>query len=214
MIESVLIAIGIWAGADYRRAIILGTSVAFPLPFLLLVAFRWWNARSGISTTSVEFCHSVASELRAGSTLRSAVGEAARSVDAGELCDAAISGAPFSELARQAQTTFTDIGPELGACIDRAGPLGAPTADLFDEIGSVALARVDASREVQSALAPARATLIVLFGVPLIALWLFVSRGDLSDYLATPAQRLVILLGLGMTGLAVLVGWGIWRRAL
>ncbi len=213
MFDVGLLAIGLWAGADVRRLTLLAAATYVPFVVLLLVALLWWRRRRAPALGAVHFCRSVASELRAGSSPRQAVSEAARVVGASAIAEAAESGASFASVAAAAATQFPAIGPELGACLERSAWSGAPAADLFEEVSGLALAQDEVAREVTTALGPARATLMILLAAPAFGLWWVTSHGQLGDYLSSPAQRLVVLAGLGLCAAGMVFGLAMVRRA-
>jgi hypothetical protein len=145
------------------------------------------------------FCDAVAGELRAGSTVRSALETAARTVDATRIADLSSAGASMDEIADAARVEFPEIGAELGALVSRAQRLGVTPAALFDELGSLGLAQVEVAHEVATATAPAKAASVVLLSVPIVALAIAVGKGDIESYLAQPAQRAAALIGLSLT---------------
>ena len=85
---------------------------------------------------------------------------------------------------------------ELEMTIKTAAIAGSQAADLFDEIGSVAIARSEISHEVRIASSSARATAIVFVAVPLIYFGIKAQSGTLYDLLAAPEQRVAGVAGL------------------
>jgi Flp pilus assembly protein TadB len=207
MIPALLLAVGLGLGARAGGLALAAGTVYFPLPMAGVLALLIWRARSEPSIRSAEFCDALAGELRSGDSLRNALGTAAQSVDAGRLVAVCRSGRPLGEVAGLTAEEFPDIGRELAALIGRAPSGGTPTAELFEEVGSVALAQSAVSHEVSAATASARATAAVLFGVLVIGVGRALGTGGLDYYLESPAQRSASLVGLllivGGSGIAV-----------
>ena len=213
MTETILVSIAVWCGLDFRRAGFLLGAVLFPIPSIGLIGVHWWRDRPRTSARSVMFCETVADELRAGGSMRMALANAADSVEVAALADLARSGAPLTEVAREAAGEFPDVGPELNACVARSTWLGSPTADLFDELAGLALAQVEVRHEVRAAMAPARATALLLVAGPATAIWFASSAGRLTDYVESPTQRMAVGGGLALVLVAIVVGGLMVRRA-
>jgi hypothetical protein len=208
-----LVASGLALGADWRRLALLVVALLLPVPSACVVAVHWWRARPGLSMRAARFCEAVSSELRAGASLRGGLEDGALSVEAWELARLCRTGASLGEIGREARAEFAEIGPELGALLDRADGIGGSPAALFDEIGGLALAEVEVAHEVSIASAPARATGAVLLIVPLLAVGWAVTRRDLEPYLRHPAQRAAVLLGLALVAAGLVSSILILRRA-
>lgn len=213
MLEALVVAAGLAWGADLRSLGLLAAAMAFPLPVAVVLLIIWHRARSGRHSPSVEFCEAVAGELRSGASPRAAIRAAAASVGAEELASEADSGTSFTDIARVAAVAFPDIGPELTSLIERISWAGAPSADLFDEIGSVALATAEVDREVRTATAPARATAAVLLVAPVGVVFYLGSAERIADYLSTGQQRLSAIAGLVLMILGLAIGALMMRRA-
>jgi hypothetical protein len=209
----VFIALALAGGVDWRRVALLALVVAAPFPMAGVVTALWWRARPALSMRATRFCEAVSGELRAGASLRASVEAAAASVEAIEISRYCRKGAPMSQIARLANSEFSEIGPELGTLLARADGLGVSPAALFDEIGALALAQVEVAHEVSIASAPARTTGAVLLLVPILAIgWAF-TRGRLDGLLRQPAQRAAILTGLALVCTGIILSVLILRRA-
>lgn len=207
-----LVAIGLAVGVDWRRLGVLLFAMALPVPAAFLVGFHWWRERPDTSMRAPRFCDAIATELRAGASIRSALETAARSVEAAELVGLLGHGAPMGDVARAAGAEFAEIGQELAAVLTRTHGMGVAPAALFDELGNLALAQVEVAHEVATASAPAKATAAVLLIGPIAAIVMTANR-SLDGYLAQPAQRAAALLGLGLTAAGVIAAAMILRRA-
>lgn len=213
MIAELLVGLGVLAGIDHRRTALLLSVLVAPMPVAGLIAVHAWRARPRVSTRAVVFCEAVAGELRSGASLRYALERAAASVGAPILEQMSHEGAPLSEIAVVAREEFREIGVELAALIERLSWLGSPAAGIFDELGVLALAQVEAAHEIATATAPARATAVVLLLIPLAAIGSVTINGRIGDYLATPAQRTSAVIGLSLIILGIGAAGSILGRA-
>ncbi len=194
MMELVALA----AGIDVRRVGLLAITLYLPVVVVGMAAISMWRARRDAEARSALFCEAVASELRAGSPLREALSAAGASVRGSY--SAADPGSSIDDIARALGDEFEDVGVELEMTIKTAARSGSRAADLFDEIGSVAIARSEVSHEVRVGSSPARATAIVFVSVPVIYLVIQARSGTLTGLLAAPEQRIA-----GVTGLLLFI---------
>lgn len=208
MIVAVTLAAALAAGVDPRRLALLAGAVYVPLVVAGLVALFVWKSRPEGDGHPALFCEGVASELRAGASLRSALTTAATSVGSRPLS----AGSPLAEVAAQVADEFPTIGEELRLTVINAGRAGSDPAALFDEIGSLALAQSEIRREIRMATAPGRATALVLVGAPLFYVGSRLGSGGLDRLLASSQQRFMAVLGLGLFLLGLLsASWIVWR---
>lgn len=199
MIEATALGIALIAGVDARRIIFLALALMVPIVVIAVALVAALGRRRASDTESIAFCEAVAGELRAGAHLADAV---ARSLAAG--------GHGSVDLAHM-ESVFPEIGVELRAVIQSAGS-GARVADLFDEIGSLAIAQSEIVRELRVATAPAKVTAAVFVGAPVVYLGLRFGSGSLPSLLASSGQRIAGFVGLVLFTLgAVLVGGLMWR---
>lgn len=212
MIATVALAVAFAMGVDLRRIALLAGVVHLPLAVAALVALHWLRARPQHEASPAIFCESVASELRAGATLRDALATAATSVGSSP----AWAGPPFSpsmaEVAARVSEEYPAIAEELRLTIIAASRSGSDAAALFDEIGTLAIAQTEVRQEVRVATAPGRATALVLLGAPLIYLITQLGSGELGRLLVSSEQRVVALIGLGLFSLGL--AWAclvLWR---
>jgi Flp pilus assembly protein TadB len=203
----VALAATLAAGVDPRRVALLAAAVYLPYVVVGLTILYAWKSRPEEDSRPSLFCEGVASELRAGASLRSALTNAATSVRTG----VRFPGSSMTEVASQVAEEFPAIGDELRLTITNAGRTGADTAALFDEIGSLALAQAEIRREVRTATAPGRATALVLVAAPVFYVGSRLSSGSFDRLFASSPQRYAGLMGLGLfaVGLCVvtLITW-------
>lgn len=212
MIELVLLAWAITASADLRRVGVLAAALYLPIITLALVALVAWISRRTTDSRPALFCEGVAAELRSGSPMRDAVAAAATSTGASVLAALPRSGASLAAVAHAARVEFEDVGEELELTIETVARSGARAADLFEEIGSMAIAKTEMVNEVRIASAPAKATAVVFLTAPLIFLFAQGRSGALSALLATPEQRAVSAVGMFLFVAGLMsVGALMWR---
>jgi hypothetical protein len=209
VITALVLLVAYAAGVDPRRLVLLAGAVYLPLVVAALLALYWYRARSNESNRPSLFCESVSAELRAGATLRDALASAATSVG----CDPIPPHSHMAEVAARLAQCFPAIGEELRLTVVAAARTGSDSAGLFDEIGSLALAQSEISREVRVAAAPGRATALLLVGAPLVYVVSRLGSGGISEFLASSEQRLVALLGMGMFLLGLTVACVVLWRA-
>ncbi len=207
MIVPVTLAVAYALGVDPRRLLVLAAAVYLPLVVGALVILIVWKGRPAAGDRLSLFCEGVASELRAGASLRSALVTAATPVGAN-----IPALGPLPEVAARVGDEFPTLRRELELTVVSAERSGADVAVLFDEMGAMALARSEIEREVRTAIAPGRATAILLSGAPLLYVLGRATSGTLGSTMATYPQRIAGLLGLGLflTGLLLTVNI-VWR---
>lgn len=209
MIEVVVLAAATAAGVDPRRIALVAGAVYLPLPVAGLVALHWLRARPDPRHRPTLFCEGVASELRAGATLRDALAAAATSVGTSlELSHST----PMAEVAARIAAELPSIGQEIRLTVAAAARSGSDAAALFDEMGVLALSQDEVTHEVRVATAPGRATALVLIGAPLFYLLTRLGEDGLAGYLASSEQRVAATIGLGLFALGIVgASLVLWR---
>lgn len=208
MTVTVALAAALVAGVDPRRVALLAATAYLPYVVAGLVILHLWKSRPEEDIRPSLFCEGVASELRAGASLGSALTNAATSVGS----QVRFLGLTMTEVAAQVAEEFPTISDELRLSITNAGRTGADTAALFDEIGSLALAQSEIRREVRTATAPGRATALVLIAAPVLYIGSRLSSGSLDRLFASPHQRYAGVIGLGLFAVGlVAVSLVVWR---
>lgn len=197
MMVPIGLAVAFALGVDLRRIALLAIAVYLPLSVGLLVGYAIWRDRSAEDQRPAQFCEGIAAEVRAGSTLRDAVVASAESLGVNGL-DEFDTRASVEQVAAAAAEGFPSIAEELRLTVVNASRSGSDVASLFDEIGSLALARAEVEREVRVATAPGRATALLLLGAPLVYISGQAMSGELERMLRSTQQRMVALVGLGL----------------
>jgi len=163
------------------------------------------------------YFRALSAELRAGASLRGALGEAVDRVPALSLDRAvryAAAGVPMTEIADIVEVQFPENGRLAGAAFRLSDWSGAQVADTFAGLADRASASAELARERRAATAQARMSAIVIGIAPVAfaALLLATGRGaGLVDH----GWIGLLILGAGLTleGLGLLVVALIIRRA-
>lgn len=214
MSEWLVVAWALSAGMDWRVVVFLIAALVFPLWALGGIAVHLLVHRPATSTRSAVFCQSVGRELRTGAPLRTAIADAARAVEADAISVSLESGRLLEEVIPELRAEFPEIGQEIGALVAAVAETGSAAAPLFQELGDLALARVETTEEIRVATSPARASIAVLVGLPALYVGYRLSTGAIGDLLGNPAQQGVALVGLGLATAGLLVSILLVRRAL
>lgn len=214
MIVAVGLAVAYALRADPRRIALLAGAVYQPWAVAAVVVWIVWRARPVEDQGASLFCEGVAAELRAGTSLRDALLAASASVGRPDF-SGRVHTAPIAVLATEVGALFPAMADELRLTIVAASRSGSQAADLFDEIGSLAITQSEVKREVRIATAPGRATALLLVGAPTAYLLSRVSSGGLDRMLESGQQRAAVLAGLALFALggigAVAVVWSASR---
>lgn len=212
MIDIALLGLAYLAGADLWRLTLLWLAVFAPLVVLPLILFVVVKARQTHDDRSPLFCDAVASELRSGQSLLAALTSAAVSVGLWSDEWASAGAIAPGVVAEAACREFEGIAAELRATVEAASRAGGRAADLFDELGAVAIAQSEIAREVRVSSAPARATAWFFLIAPTVFASVQAGAGNLGDLVQASEQRIAVVSGmalflLGLGGVAGLL----WR---
>ncbi|MDX1468931.1 MAG: hypothetical protein R3258_06280 [Acidimicrobiia bacterium] len=212
MIDVIGVALAAGMGLSWPRVALVAAALYWPIPTLGVIAVAQARLRAG-KPNAVGFCDGISAELRAGSSLRLAIAAAARSVGADDIARAAGAGAPMDEISRLVVSVFPEVGEELGLAVRELAVSGSGGADLFDEMGTLALANQEVAREVRVASAPARATAALFVAGPSLYLLVQARSGSLSALVAAPGQRVAAVVGLGLFATGLMIAMVILWRA-
>ena len=223
MLIAVLLAGGLALGV--HPAVLALAALAAIEPRLILAGAAVWavihamRRRRHRVTPDDEatYFRALSSELRAGASLRGALGEAVDRVPALSLDRAvryASAGVPMTEIADIVEVQFPENGRLAGAAFRLSDWSGAQVADTFAGLADRASASAELARERRAATAQARMSAIVIGIAPVAfaALLLATGRGaGLVDH----GWIGVLILGAGLTleVLGLLVVALIIRRA-
>lgn len=208
MIGAVLLGTAIIAGLAWWRVLLLAAVLTTPIVTAAALVVVAWRSKGSESNRPALFCEGVASELRAGATLRHALSTAAVSLD----CAPPTAHVPLHESSADLAAQFDGISEELRRIVDATARSGSASAAIFDELGALAVAQSEIKREVRIATAPGLATAMVFVGAPSIFVLSRLSSGQARVLLVSPQQRLVTLLGLGLFLAGLAAAWFVvWR---
>lgn len=192
--DLVLFAVAAAMGLSPVRLGLIGLALFFPWALGLLVIGVVWRGRRQDDGRAVRFLEGAAAELRSGSSLRHSLAASAMAIGEPGLADHCLSSA-FDDLGEKAAAIFPGVGTELSLALAGAGRASAPSADLFDEMASLALAHDEIRREVRVAAAPGRVAAGVFVGAPGAYLGWRWATGDLATLFATGGQQGVAAVG-------------------
>jgi Flp pilus assembly protein TadB len=207
--ELLMISLAVLAGVDLRRVGLLGALLHFPLAVIPLTALAIMRGQSSSGIT-VDYCDGVASELRAGSSLRQALAASASAVGRPALA-AQIWNADLSSAAVVVGSEFPGVGRELNVAIASTSRTGGPMAAVFDGLASLAIAEDEMEREVRVATAPAKAAATLLLTAP--TLYLAARWESLHELFGQPGQRTAGTIGAVLVVAGLVIGVIIVRRA-
>ena len=223
MLTAVLPAAGLALGV--HPVVVVLAAVASIEPRLVLVGAAVWGAvaaarrRRGRITPDDEatYFRALSAELRAGASLRGALGEALHRAPVLSLTRAARlaeAGMPMSEIADAIEDRFPENGRLAGAAFRLSDWSGARVADTFDGLAERAAASADLARERKAATAQARLSALVIGIAPIAFATLLFATGRGSGLLAHGTVGILVLgAGLALELLGLIVVATIIRRA-
>lgn len=213
MTEVLALGAAYLAGVGPTRLVLLGLVLYAPLILLPLVLVVVALSRRSLEDRAPVFCDTVASELRAGATLRASLLTATRSARVRLDLPAGAEVASVDEVASAVAAGVPVISSELQHVVRASARAGGATADLFDELASIAIAQGEIAREVRIASAPARATAWFFVLAPTSFMVVRLFTGGFDGLLASTAQRVTAVAGvlLFLAGLSAI--WVLMWRA-
>lgn len=215
--EAFIVAAGLAAGVDWRLLALAAGAIWAPTPSAIAlaaaaVAGRRAEARAGAGS-DVRFAEAVIGELRAGASLRAALRvacterpEAApivRRLEVGQPLDQAVEG-------------LSSLLPSIGHLVETAvvvGGGGGRMLPVFEELMVHAAAHDAAEAEIRTAVAPVRASMVVLVGAPLLYLVWSLATGRLARLLALSGGLWLAAVGTGLFGVGVVAMLALSRRS-
>lgn len=192
---------------------IIALAWSAPLPALVLVtgvAFIGSRGRNPEPSSEAARIVALASELRGGATLRSALGTLSAPV-----ARLSLAGRPVEELVAAIEDALPRHGQMVGAIALLADRLGGSVAVMFEELAVAALEVDELAREVRVATAPAYLQGAIVGGIPLLALIRLLASGGLGVLAASgPAGTAVAVAGVGLISLGVVTVAVLVRRSI
>lgn len=223
MLTAVLLASGLALGI--HPAVVALAGLASIEPKLLLLGAGVWGvvaairrrARPATADDEATYFRALSAELRAGASLRGAIGEALDRVPELSLGPApryAQAGLPMDEIADAVEARFPENGRLAAAAFRLSDWSGARVAATFEDLAERAAASADLVRERKAATAQARLSALVIGVAPVAFALLLFLTGRGSGFAAHGTIGVIVLgtgLALEITGLAVVAL--IMRRA-
>lgn len=179
-------------------ALALAHEVSVSLPDL-----NRFQRLSKIDRINVEarFISAMASEMRAGATLRgsfiSAVDDAP-ALDLADLQRLAIAGTGMANIARSLRHRLAFHGPALAAAIYVANETGGRAAAMLESLAQVAAEDRTLHRELRAATAQAKASSAIVGGLPLAFLSFHAVTGRLADLTSSGWGVALLTIGLAL----------------
>ncbi len=196
-----VMAIG-WAAAvrPERFVVIaaLGSALLTP-PWIaapLVAGIVWRHRRTHDPFDEVVLLQATAAELRAGRSLRHALIEASCLVPGLPLARTrrlAHAGRPMSEVAESLVTALPHSGSIVGVAVRISANSGGRVAAVFSTLAAIQADRVELGREVRSATAGVRASVVVVAGLPVAALAHAQISGRLAEVVALGGPGVALL---------------------
>ena len=221
MVIALGLAAGLVIGAPLPALAALGLAAWQPV-WALGGVLTWMalNARhQGLSGEEREAAYllAIAGDLRAGSSLRFALGAAAQQATGLRLERAvrlARAGQPLDRVADQMEVALPRLGRLAASAVRTAGITGGRVADVFDGLALLATDEVDLIRERRAATAQSRFSAWIVGGIPVVYLVVAGVTGRLA-VLHTAGAIGVVLLSLGLVLLAggIATIWATLRTA-
>lgn len=212
MIEGLALGAAYLAGVGPARLLLMGCVLFAPLAMVPLVLVVLVHSRRSLDDRAPLLCDSVASELRSGATLRSALLTAARSVDVTIRSTDPEDLASVDSVAAAIVNELPALSPELESVVQASARSGGAVADLFDELSAITIAQNEIAREVRVASAPARATAWFFVLAPTVFIAVRIASGSLHGLLVESGQRITAVLGMALFGSGLVLVWLlIWR---
>lgn len=209
LIEVLALGLALLSGVRAWQLLVLALVLFAPAALVPPIAYALITGRRSASDRAALFCDGVASELRAGATLRSALLRAAESVSIDVESSAREGPSGIRATTRAIAAELPRLGEELQATVEAVARSGAMAADLFDELAAYAISQEEIHHEVVVATAPARATAWFFLIAPTGFLAYQVGRGAMTQLFAQPAQRLA-----GAVGALLFIGGLAWMVSL
>lgn len=212
MIEGLALGAAYLAGVGRVRLLLLGAVLFAPFALVPMVLVLLMYSRRSLDDRAPLFCDGVASELRSGATLRSALLASARSLDVAIRSTDPDDLAPVDAVAAAVVSELPALSPELESVVQASARSGGAVADLFDELSAITIAQNEIAREVRVASAPARATAWFFVLAPTAFIVVRATSGSFDGLLAVSGQRIAAVAGMALFGAGLVSVWLLmWR---
>ena len=223
MLTAVLLAAGLALGI--HPAAVALAALASIEPRLVLVGAVMWGIVAAIRRRKSRitpddeamYFRAISAELRAGASLRGAIGEALHRVPGLSLGPAvryAEAGMPMSEIADAVETRFPENGRLAAAAFRLSDWSGARVADTFEGLAERAAESAELVRERKAATAQARLSALVVGIAPVAFATLLFATGRGSGLVGHGTIGVLVLgAGLALELIGLIVVAMIMRRA-
>lgn len=220
---SLLVGWGLVIGMDWRLAGLLATAILQPwlvavvVMGLIVVDARRVRKQKGGCSEEAHVLLGVAGELRAGQGVRAAIAEAGRRtsrLDFRAVRRLVASGAPLERISAALAQAMPVHGALAAAALRVADRTGGRVAEVFDSTAALALEEDELHQERRAATAQARASAVIVVGIPVLVVAYRMLSGDLAAGLsANPVSAFLTMLGMTLLGLGVVVMTVLIKRA-
>jgi len=223
VLMAVLLAAGLALGIP--PAVVALAALASIEPRFVLAGAAAWGIVAAIRRRKsritpddeATYFRALSAELRAGASLRGAIGEALHRVPALSLGPAvryAEAGMPMSEIADAVESRFPENGRLAAAAFRLSDWSGARVADTFEGLAEQAAASAELVRERKAATAQARLSALVIGIAPVAFATLLLATGRGSGLIAHGTIGILVLgTGLALELIGLVVVALIMRRA-
>lgn len=205
MLTVVLLACGLVVGVHPAALAIAAAAVIEPR--IVLVGALVWGVVAAVRRRRVRitpdaeatYFRALAAELRAGASLRSALGDAAHRVPGlslGRAVRFAQAGGPMSEIADTIEDRFPENGRLAAAAFRISDWSGARVADTFDGLAERAAGVAELARERRAATVQARLSAVVVGAAPVVFALLLIATGRGSGLVGHGTIGMIVL-GIG-----------------
>ena len=221
MVIMLGLAAGLAVGAPLPALAVLGLAVWQPV-WALGAVLVWGilsvrHRGSGRDEVEAVYLQAVASELRAGSSLRYALSSVTHRAGGLRLERAvrlAAAGRPLDQVAEALESALPRMGSLTASAVRTAGVTGGKAADVFDGLALLAAEETGLVRERRAATAQTRFSAWIVGGIPVVYLLYAGLSGKLAALPAAgPAGSVLLVLGMALLGGGIAVSWGMLRRA-
>lgn len=188
------------------------------IPRIEFSSFRIKRPMTSLQRTNAEarFLAALASELRAGATLRGALTSAverAPELNLAGLVRLSAAGMPIADLAAEIRERLTSYGLPAASALRVAGETGGRTAAMFESLAQVAAEDRALHRELRAATAQAKVSALIVGGLPVLFLMWQVVSGRIVQLASTPIGAGILAVGLGLLAVGALTVVVMLRKA-
>ncbi|NNC74008.1 MAG: hypothetical protein HKN93_00720 [Acidimicrobiia bacterium] len=222
MIAALVVAAGLAAGS--WSVVVAGVLVAAPVPVVAIATCGWavWSwrrrARSADASDVAVLAAGIASELRSGQSMLSALESASHRVPAVDLLRPlrlASVGRSSSQVAAALEAAVPAMGGEFAAAYRLGAESGARSSAVFGRLAVAAGDAVELGRDVRVSSAQARASAVVVALAPVVLIGVMGATGMLTPLWATGGIGIgLAAVGVSLISMGIGAVWWLSRRYL